>query len=106
MAEGPTISLPARQLFEIPDAAGVRILCTAGCLWLTLDNDPNDVILEPGQTFEGREPRRALLYAMDASTFSLCAAPRRTMRRGLASSTAGRSPSLVVWGVTRAASSG
>jgi hypothetical protein len=106
MAEGPTITLPARQLFEIPDAAGVRILCTAGCVWLTLDDDPNDVILEPGQSFEARESRRALLYAMEASTFSLRAEPQRTMRRRLSKNSSDWSRSPIVWAATRAASSG
>jgi hypothetical protein len=72
----PTVTLPARQLFEITDAAGVRILCTAGCLWLTLDHDPRDVILQPGDSFEGEAPRRALLYAFEPSTFALSASAR------------------------------
>jgi hypothetical protein len=73
----PTVSLPARQLFEITDAAGVRILCTAGSLWLTLDHDTRDVILGPGDSFEADSPRRALLYAFEPSTFALVAAPGR-----------------------------
>ena len=40
MDDVPTVTLPARQLFEIPDAASARILCTEGCLWLTLDDEP------------------------------------------------------------------
>ena len=82
----PTVTLPARQLFEITDAAGVRILCTAGCLWLTLDHDQRDVILRPGDSFEGEAPRRALLYAFEPSTFALSAAPAghgRPGRRGV-----------------------
>ena len=51
MHDGPTISLPAGQLFALPDAAAARILCTAGSLWLTLDHDLRDVILEPGDSF-------------------------------------------------------
>ena len=78
----PTVSLPARQLFEITDAAGVRILCTGGSLWLTLDHDPRDVVLGPGDSFETDTPRRALLYAFEPSTFALAAAPERAARRG------------------------
>lgn len=58
------IGLEARSLFEIPDAADVRIECRRGSLWLTLDNDPRDIVLEPGDSFVTGEHRRALLYAL------------------------------------------
>ena len=71
MHDGPTISLPAGQLFSLPDAASARILCTAGTLWLTLDHDLRDVILEPGDSFSTQDHRRALLYALKGSSFVL-----------------------------------
>ena len=74
MNEAPTVTLPARQLFEIADAASAHILCTEGCLWLTLDDDPRDVILEPGDSFETGEHRRALLYALEPAAFGLAPA--------------------------------
>ena len=106
MDHGPTVCLPARQLFEIPDASTARILCTSGCLWLTLDDDPRDVILEAGDTFEAKEPRRALLYALQGSAFVLDAPAQGNMRRKLSKNRSDcmRSPS--VWAATRAASSG
>jgi hypothetical protein len=102
----PTVTLPARQLFEIRDGCGVRILCTAGSLWLTLDRDTRDVILQPGDSFEAEAPQRVLLYAFEASSFALAAGPQRKVRRRLSknSSDCVRSPS--VWAATRAASSG
>lgn len=106
MREGPTISLPARQLFEMPDASAARILCTAGCLWLTLDEDRRDVILEPGDSFEADEARRALLYAIEPSSFTLVAPAQRTMRRRLSKNSSDWSRSPIVWAATRAASSG
>jgi hypothetical protein len=106
MNEGPTVSLPARQLFEIPDASSARILCTSGCLWLTLDDDPRDIILEPGDGFETGERRRALLYAMQGSAFLLAARPQPTMRRRLSKNRSDCSRSPIVWAATRAASSG
>lgn len=106
MVPGPTITLPPRQLFEIPDASSARILCTAGCLWLTLDGDLRDVILEAGDSFEDALPRRALLYAMEPATFLLSARPQRTMRRRLSKNSSDWSRSPIVWAATRAASSG
>ena len=106
MNEGPTVSLPARQLFEIPDASSARILCTAGCLWLTLDDDLRDIVLQPGDSFETRDARRALLYAMQPSSFLLAPQPQRTMRRRLSKNRSDCMRSPAVWAATRAASSG
>ncbi|RYF17663.1 MAG: DUF2917 domain-containing protein [Comamonadaceae bacterium] len=102
MREGPTIALPARQLFAIPDAGAVQILCTAGCLWLTLDEDGRDVVLYPGDSFEDASGRRALVYAFEASAFTLLAQRRSAGRP--ASAKGGRFP--IVWAATRTAGSG
>ena len=105
MDPGPTVSLPTRQLFEIPDAASVRILCTAGCLWVTLDEDLRDVVLSPGDSYEAPRHGRLLLYAFEPSAFLLAAAPQRTMRRRLRKNSSDCSRSPIVWAATRAASS-
>lgn len=106
MNEGPTITLPARQLFALPDASSARILCTCGCLWVTVDGDLRDVVLEPGDSFEAQEPRRALLYALQGSAFVLSERPQRTLRRRLSKNSSDCSRSPAVWSATRAASSG
>jgi hypothetical protein len=99
-----TICLPARALFEISDAAGVRIVCTAGCLWLTLDHDTRDVILQPGESFEVAEPRRALLYAFEASAFALADHASQRVRRGPSDPHLDTLRPPVVWAATRTAS--
>ena len=71
--------LAARRLFDIPDAASVQIRCTAGSLWITLDNDPRDIILAPGESFFTTERKRALLYALEPATFALAAQAARPM---------------------------
>ena len=106
MEAGTTVALPARQLFELPDASTARIVCTSGCLWLTLDDDPRDVILEPGDSFSAREPRRALLYALQGSSFLLAPQAQGTMRRRDAKNRSDCMRSPAVWAATRAASSG
>jgi hypothetical protein len=105
MEDGPTITLPRRQLFEIPDASAVRIVCTRGCIWVTVDDDIRDFVLEPGQQFEVSDARRALIYAMEPSSFLLAAPPQRTMRRRLSKNNSDCSRSPIVWAATRAASS-
>lgn len=106
MNDAPTVCLPSHQLFELPDASLARILCTSGCLWLTLDDDPRDVILQPGDSFETRARRRALLYAVERSAFVLDAAPQPTVRRRLSKNKSDCSRSPIVWAATRAASTG
>ena len=106
MNQHPTVSLPAKQLFEITDASSARILCTAGCLWLTLEDEPRDVILEAAETFETAEARRALLYAIQPSAFVLAARPQRILRRRLSKNRSDCIRSPIVWAATRAATSG
>jgi hypothetical protein len=101
----PTVCLPARQLFEIGDASAVRVLCTAGCLWLTLDHDTRDFILEPGDSFELPEPRRALLYAFEASAFAL-APTEQAARQDRPFKVSAPSRHASVWAATRSATPG
>lgn len=65
------LSLAARGLFEVPDIARVQVTCNHGALWITLDNDPRDIVLEPGESFFSTEHRRALVFAFEPSTLVL-----------------------------------
>jgi hypothetical protein len=65
------VGLAARGMLEIPDVAGVRVTCSQGSLWLTLDNDQRDIVLEPGETFFSTDHRRAIVYAFRASNLAL-----------------------------------
>ena len=71
MPERRTLRLEARRLYDIADAAAVAVRCTEGTLWLTLDHDVRDFVLEPGDSFSTAEHRRALLYALRPATFEL-----------------------------------
>ena len=61
------VRLAARGLYQIDDVAGVRVTCTRGTVWITIDDDQRDIILEPGETFIGSAHRRALVSAFGAS---------------------------------------
>jgi hypothetical protein len=65
------LRLQPRSIFSVPDAAGVQIACRDGSVWITLDNDPRDIVLEAGQSFVGTDHRRAMIYALDASSIVL-----------------------------------
>jgi hypothetical protein len=61
------LRLTPRGLHEIPDVSGVRVACNQGSVWITLDHDPRDIVLEAGGVFSGTEHRRALVYAFTAA---------------------------------------
>lgn len=81
------LSLPTRAVFAVPDGAGVGIECRSGTVWVTLDRDPRDIVLEPGDRFDGTEHRRILVSALTSSCITVSdarpaamplAAPART----------------------------
>jgi hypothetical protein len=51
-------------------------------VWVTLDGDPRDYVLEPGESFTTQEHSRALVYALERSRVSLGTTVRAS--RGLA----------------------
>ncbi|WP_298931910.1 DUF2917 domain-containing protein [uncultured Ramlibacter sp.] len=76
-ALSPTgLPLARRALYSLPDAAGLRISCLAGSLWITLDDDPRDIVLEAGRSLDVDAHRRAIVYALEAS--QLRVAPQAT----------------------------
>lgn len=64
-------SLPRRAMITLPDAAGVEIVCRTGALWITLDNDPRDIVVEAGERFCTTEHRPAIIYALKPSSLAL-----------------------------------
>lgn len=75
--QGEAVRLDKRATFEIADASGVHVACSEGALWLTLDHDTRDIILAPGESFITTEHRRALVYALQPSRFTLRAVSQR-----------------------------
>jgi len=62
-----SLSLPKKAIFTLPDAHDVDIECQAGSLWITLDHDPRDIVLEQGERFRSDVHRRALVAALEPS---------------------------------------
>jgi hypothetical protein len=65
------VSLPVRSIFAVPDGAGVGIECRSGSVWVTLDHDPRDIVLAPGERFEGTDHRRVLVSALESSCITI-----------------------------------
>jgi len=62
-----SLSLPKTAVFALPDAHEVDIECTRGAVWITLDHDRRDIVLEPGERFRSDVHRRALVAALEPS---------------------------------------
>lgn len=69
------LSLAHQAMFTVSDASGVQIICREGSLWVTLDDDPRDVLLDAGDSFTTTEHRRALIYAIEPSRLGFAVAP-------------------------------
>ena len=76
-----SVNLQPRAMFSVPDAADVRITCGEGAVWITLDHDVRDILLDPGEVFVGREHSRAIIYALKPSTIRV-ATPARAQSQG------------------------
>ena len=75
-----SLNLQRRAMFSVPDAADVRIACVEGAVWITLDNDPRDVMLDAYGVFSTPEHRRAIVYALKPSVITVAAKNEATMQ--------------------------
>ena len=74
-SERMSVQLEHHAMFTLDDAADVKFDCRKGTLWITLDGDGRDIVLEPGESFTSAEHRRALVYAMRPSCLDVSALP-------------------------------
>lgn len=73
---GQVITLSCRQLFPIRLAAGTRIECTHGRIWLTEEGLPRDVLLEPGEAYEISRRSLVSVQALGETIFRIRAKAR------------------------------
>ena len=73
------VSLRRQGLFSLPDAAHVTIRCCSGSVWITLDGETADIVLEAGESFTTPQHRRALIYGLKPACLNLRA--QRAARR-------------------------
>jgi quercetin dioxygenase-like cupin family protein len=67
------IELEAQAVLPLHEASGTRVTCLEGVLWITQDNDRNDIILEAGQSFTIGAGADALVQALRASRMAVAA---------------------------------
>lgn len=56
------------QIRQVKSPLGVTLECLSGQVWITLDGDPRDVVLDPGQMFTVDRDQRTLVMALDEAT--------------------------------------
>ncbi len=64
-----TQTLHKNELLRLHKGEARRIEVVAGTLWITLDNDPRDIVLDPGQGFGIGDNDKVLLSALDEVRF-------------------------------------
>lgn len=55
----------------IEEPLGREVVCEAGTLWLTFDGEPQDVILEAGESHRCTQGSRLAIHALAAARWSL-----------------------------------
>ena len=80
-----TVDLTARDLYRHEGAAEATLACASGSLWITLDHDPRDIVLVPGERWTAPANRRVIVYALEDAALRI--APVAEVR---SSRTAGR----------------
>jgi Protein of unknown function (DUF2917) len=65
------IHLRKGEMLHLESRIGRRIESLRGSLWVTIDNDRRDIVVEPGAGFSVDRAGNALLSAMDDADFVL-----------------------------------
>jgi hypothetical protein len=66
-----TAQLPQRAALVLDDAAGTVVSVEHGCLWITLERDPRDVVLTAGMRFEIDRRGRTIIVAEEDTRLRL-----------------------------------
>lgn len=83
------MELRREALLRLPAAAGTRITCLQGAVWITEDNLPRDTVLQAGQSYVTAGTGPVIVHAFDESTvcFVGASAPRSVLGRAVAAMT-------------------
>jgi hypothetical protein len=61
------VTLGPNQTLKVVDGAGSTVTAVEGAVWITEENRPNDIVLEPGRSYQLREPGVALVNSLGGS---------------------------------------
>lgn len=66
-----SVYLAPNELYILQPDEEVRLECRGGTLWLTLDHDLRDIVLESGQRWTIPASGRCIIYALQTSEVSM-----------------------------------
>ena len=72
---GTIIELDAQEVVKLPDVRSATLRVTRGTLWITQEDDPQDVVLRAGDTWAVERNGLTVVEAQDAASF--CVMGRR-----------------------------
>ena len=88
---GTIIDLAARESVSLPNMRGTTLRVTRGTVWITQENDTQDIVLRAGDNWVVEKNGLTILEAQEATT--LCALGRRLDTWVVPQSAARRAPS-------------
>ena len=81
-AETP-LTLEANQFVTIKRAQGACLQCVQGSVWVTLENDPLDFVLSPGERICIHTPGRMVIEGLELSKIAIVQTKRHSLARKL-----------------------
>ena len=66
-----SIALHKGEIQRVSGHLGQRIEALAGCLWITMDNDPRDIVINAGEGFSVDRSGETFISAFDDARFVL-----------------------------------
>lgn len=64
-------ALAKGSTYMLQQPRGLRVECLGGCVWITLDSDTRDTVLEAGESYCADHQSRALVHALAASNIRI-----------------------------------
>jgi hypothetical protein len=58
------VKLGPNQTLKVVDGAGSTVSAIEGSVWITEENQPNDIVLAPGESYRLRKPGVALVNSL------------------------------------------
>ena len=61
------VKLGPNQTLRVVDGEGTTVCAVEGSVWITEENQPNDIVLAPGDSYRLRQPGVALVNSLGGS---------------------------------------
>ena len=69
--KGGAVQLGPNQTLRVVDGEGTTVCAVDGAVWITEENQPRDIVLQPGGCYRLRRPGLALVHAFGDATVAL-----------------------------------